>query len=300
MKSKLILGSLVALFLAGGALAQSSGPISGFTEITEAASDDELAIVDKSDTPPATGNTRKITAGNLWGGIGLLGFGTPEAETISSGAITPSKTFVEITSEGGSGADDLDTITISGIAEGDFVIVKAASGSTPTVKDGTGNLNLSIGDAVLDAGDKYLVFAYDGTSDLDLVFASPNMLTVEDSRTFHLVCSDLTTDLTTGTTKAYFDLTFDATLVGVVATCLTAPTHSTTPLTVDVNEDGTSVLSTKLTFDTGEDTTETAATPAVISDASLADGSRITVDVDDVGDTTAGAGLQVILEVTVD
>ena len=62
-----------------------------------------------------------------------------------------------------------------------------------------------------------------------------------------------------------------------------------------MNEGGTSILSTKLTFDASEKTTTTAATPRVISDSSLADDAEITIDIDAVGSTVAGAGLKVTL-----
>jgi hypothetical protein len=64
---------------------------------------------------------------------------------------------------------------------------------------------------------------------------------------------------------------------------------------VDVNEGGVSIFSTPLTIDDGEKTSVTAATPAVISDATLADDAEITVDIDTVGSTTAGKGLKLVM-----
>lgn len=55
---------LSLLLLASAAFGQG-GPISGFTELTDTATSDELAIVDKSATPPATGTTKRITVANL-------------------------------------------------------------------------------------------------------------------------------------------------------------------------------------------------------------------------------------------
>ena len=66
-------------------------------------------------------------------------------------------------------------------------------------------------------------------------------------------------------------------------------------LTVDINEGGSTILSTKLTIDASEKTSTTAATAAVISDASLADDALMTIDIDGVGSGTAGAGLKVTL-----
>jgi len=66
-------------------------------------------------------------------------------------------------------------------------------------------------------------------------------------------------------------------------------------VTVDINEGGTTILSTKLTIDLTELTSTTAATNAVISDAALADDAQITIDIDTVGGGAAGAGLKVYL-----
>lgn len=105
--------------------------------------------------------------------------------------------------------------------------------------------------------------------------------------------SDETTDLTTGTAKVTFRMPFAMTLTAVRASVATAPVGST--LIVDINEAGTSVLSTKLSIDASEETSETAATAAVISDSALADDAEMTIDIDQVGSSTAGAGLKVFL-----
>ena len=106
--------------------------------------------------------------------------------------------------------------------------------------------------------------------------------------------SDETTALTTGTAKAVINSPFAFTLTGVIA-YLTTASSSGLP-TVDINEGagaGTSVLSTKLTIDANETTSTTAATPAVISDSAIADGARLTFDIDVAG--TGAAGLKVWL-----
>jgi len=113
-----------------------------------------------------------------------------------------------------------------------------------------------------------------------------------------IACGDETTAITTGTAKVTFRMPFAMTLLagnaGVRASVTTAPTGSGN-LTVDVNEGGTTILSTKLTFDASEKTTTTAAAPPVISDTSLADDAEITIDVDAVSGTVTGAGLKVSL-----
>lgn len=108
-----------------------------------------------------------------------------------------------------------------------------------------------------------------------------------------IAVSDESTALTTGAGKVTFRMPFAFTLTGVRASVTTAPTGSA--LTVDINEGGVTILSTKLTIDAGETTSTTAATAAVISDANLADDAEITIDIDVVGSTVAGAGLKVYL-----
>jgi hypothetical protein len=112
-----------------------------------------------------------------------------------------------------------------------------------------------------------------------------------------IACSDETTALTTGAAKVTFRMPFAMTLTAVRASVTTAPTGSV--LTVDINEGGVSILSTKLTIDASEKTSTTAATPVVISDTALADDAEITIDIDGVGSTVAGAGLKIYLIGTV-
>ena len=69
-----------------------------------------------------------------------------------------------------------------------------------------------------------------------------------------------------------------------------APVGST--LTCDVHKNGTSIFSTKPTIDANEKTSVTAATAAVISDATFAKGDFIELFCDSVGATTEGAGLK--------
>jgi len=104
------------------------------------------------------------------------------------------------------------------------------------------------------------------------------------------VVSESTT-LTTGTAKRTFRMPFAFTLTGVRASVSTV-SSSGLP-TVDINEGGTTILSTKLTIDANEYTSTTAATAAVISDASLADDAEITIDIDVAG--TGAKGLKVYM-----
>ena len=51
----------------------------------------------------------------------------------------------------------------------------------------------------------------------------------------------------------------------------------------------------KIVIDVSETSTATAATAPTLTDSSLASGSLITIDVDQIGSTVAGAGLKVYL-----
>jgi len=108
-----------------------------------------------------------------------------------------------------------------------------------------------------------------------------------------LACSDEDSTLVVGTDKVTFRMPYALTLTGVRAGVNTAPTGST--IIVDINQDGTSVLSTELTIDATEKTSVTASVPAVILTSALTSDSEISVDVEQVGSTIAGTGLKVFL-----
>jgi hypothetical protein len=108
-----------------------------------------------------------------------------------------------------------------------------------------------------------------------------------------VAASDETTALTIGTNKVIFRMPRAVTLTSVRASLTTAQASGTI-FTVDINENGTSILSTKITIDNTEKTSTTAATLPVISDSSLADDSEISIDIDQIGNGTA-KGLKVYL-----
>ena len=100
--------------------------------------------------------------------------------------------------------------------------------------------------------------------------------------------SDQSTDWTTGL-KVTFTWRFGATtLSSTPIDCVTAPTGSAAQF--DVKKNGTTIFGTKPTIDASETTTDTAATPAVISTTSLANGDIVTIHIDQIGSTIAGQG----------
>ena len=133
------------------------------------------------------------------------------------------------------------------------------------------------------------------SSYLTVASASSTYGTITQAKTEYLVCaaSDETTALTTGTSKITFRMPYAFTLTAVRASLTTAQTSGSI-FTVDINDSGTTILSTKLTIDNTEKTSTTAATAAVISDVNLADDAEITIDIDQIGDGTA-KGLKITL-----
>lgn len=105
--------------------------------------------------------------------------------------------------------------------------------------------------------------------------------------------SDESTDITTGTAKLTFRMPYAMTLTEVRASVNEAPTGST--IIIDIKESGVTIFSTNLSIDATEKTSTTAAVPAVISDASLADDAEMTIDITQVGSTTPGNGCKVTL-----
>ena len=105
--------------------------------------------------------------------------------------------------------------------------------------------------------------------------------------------SDETTNLTIGTSKVTFRMPHAMTLTAVRASLSTAQAAGAI-FTVDINQNGGSILGTKLTIDNNEKTSTTAATPATIVTSALTDDAEITIDIDQVG-TALAKGLKITL-----
>lgn len=131
-------------------------------------------------------------------------------------------------------------------------------------------------------------------SDTTLARSAAGEVTVEGKKItggefLEYALSDETTAITTGTAKITDRAPFAMTITAVRAS-LTTESSSGLP-TVDINEGGATILSTKLTIDASEKTSTTAATAAVISDSAIADDAEITFDIDTAG--TGAKGLKV-------
>jgi len=121
---------------------------------------------------------------------------------------------------------------------------------------------------------------------------------VTQSRALEVACSDESTAITTGTAKITFRMPFALTLnageAGVRASLTGAGSTSGTT-TVDINEGGSTILSTKCTIDDGDLTSVGASSAVVVSDVNLADNASITVDVDAVSGGADETGLKIQL-----
>ena len=134
---------------------------------------------------------------------------------------------------------------------------------------------------------------YVGQAGNDAVTTMQDIANLTNVQSIVVAASDETTALATGTAKVTFRMPYAFTLTSVRASLTTAQASGSI-FTVDINEGGTTILSTKLTIDNTEKTSTTAATAAVISDVNLADDAEITIDIDQVGDGTA-KGLKITL-----
>lgn len=141
------------------------------------------------------------------------------------------------------------------------------------------------------------IVGYDSTGNTNNQYTLAQLATGMASsltQSFIIAASDETTALTTGTAKATFRMPYAFTLTAVRASLTTAGSTSGVT-TIDINEGGSTILSTKITIDQGELTSTTAATAPVISDTALADDAQITIDIDGLSGGASEKGLKVTL-----
>ena len=102
-----------------------------------------------------------------------------------------------------------------------------------------------------------------------------------------MAISNEDTVITSGADKITFRMPYKAYITKVRASLKTV-SSSGIP-TFDINENGTTILSTKLTIDANEATSTTAATAVVISGPDIADDAEMTIDIDVAGTGATGA-----------
>ena len=120
-----------------------------------------------------------------------------------------------------------------------------------------------------------------------------NLGWIRSTKCYVLSYGTIGTTLAVAANVDYMRLPYGFRLTEVRASLFTA---ADSVVSIDVLEEGTTVLSTLLTIDATEKTSTTAATPAVISDAELADDAQITISVATIGGAgNEGVGLKVYL-----
>lgn len=107
-----------------------------------------------------------------------------------------------------------------------------------------------------------------------------------------MACSDEITPINALGQRISFRMPYDMTLTEVRAS-LTTPCSSGT-FSIDINQFGSSLLSTPLTIDAGMGSSMNASVPAVIDSSLLYNDAEITVDIDNAADGS-GTGLKVTL-----
>lgn len=99
---------------------------------------------------------------------------------------------------------------------------------------------------------------------------------------------NLTSDITEDTEVGYVEVPYDCTILQVWASVIEAPTGS--GITMDMNLEGVSILSTPITIDATERRSKLAAVQPVLSTTTADEGDFITIDIDAKGSTNPGKG----------
>ncbi len=149
------------------------------------------------------------------------------------------------------------------------------------------------GNGVTIHGDTLMTFQYQYAL-ARYIDATNVVLKIEQRERIELIyaISDESTAIT-ATTGLVPDLITQAfTLTEVVAFCSTGPSGGA--IVFDINLDGTTTLSTKLSIDSGEQSSRSAATPAVISDSGLGNNEVVSFDVESSNGSPVGAKIHLI------
>lgn len=186
-----------------------------------------------------------------------------------------------------------------------FAIKQVGAGKVHVVLEGVGTLTVPPNFLAETRGQGSTIAAYCDAAGSDAWTLSNDLL--RQAATPDLQCFAIEdrsvligTNIATGTGKGSFVMPYgmvlNAVADGGIYASLAVAQAAGSVVTVDVNRNGTSILSTKLTFDNAEKTTKTAATPPVFDTGGtvLFAGDEITIDVDQIG-TALAKGLTVYL-----
>lgn len=194
-----------------------------------------------------------------------------KAQTMSNKTLTAPK-FVDAGFIADANGNEQIVFQTTASAINEFEVTNAATGGTP-------QLAVTGGDADIN---------------LQLTPKGTGIVKGELKRFMVQLLSNTTDQTVSSTIGGDFRISNRAiTVKAVGAYCDTAGTTGT--FTVDINEAGVSILSTKITVDSTEKSSETAATAPVISDSAIAADAIVTFDIDAI-QTTAAKGLKVWID----
>lgn len=178
--------------------------------------------------------------------------------------------------------------------------ITAASVSTLTNKtfnaNGTGNSITNIETEDIASGSKSgsdatLITGTEGAANrLGMWNADGDLVEAPAYLLFGFALGDETTAMTTGE-KIATDTPGNCIITRVYVSVKTAPTGAN--MTIDVEDEGTSILNAVVSVTAGSNNGETSTFASAASSYTLTKGDLLTVDVDQVGSTIAGAGVKI-------
>ena len=239
----------------------------------------------RTDNPVQTADTSIADA--LAAYVPLAGGDLSGPVNINEGASIASAATINLTTSTGQFVHITGTTGISAmtLAQGERILVFDSAliltHSANLLLPGSANITTVAGDVcrvVAEGGGVTRVISYTCNDGKALIEAAEILIAVGDE----------STTITTGTAKISFRMPFAMTLDALPRLSLTTASSSGV-VQFDINESGTTIFSTELTCDANETTSTSAATPAVLSDTSLADEALMTIDCVAAGTSAAGA-----------
>lgn len=182
--------------------------------------------------------------------------------------------------------DKVDKVAGKGLSTNDYTTAEQSKLSGITT--GATAYTDTLADARVVAGITNKVDKVSGSSLL-----ADTKLALLDHEILGVACSDVTTDLTTGQ-KIAFDMPFSCVLTRVYGSLTTPATGNA--LTVDIEDEGSSILNAVLSIANGANNGEISVFAAAAASYAFTKGDLISIDIDQVGSTAAGKGLIIFLE----